>query len=42
VRAPGGDTDQLVIFVLHRGDLADFLPIAQQVARRIAVHAGSR
>jgi acyl-CoA synthetase (AMP-forming)/AMP-acid ligase II len=40
VRAPGADTDQIVIFVLHRGDLADFLPIAQQVARRIAVHAG--
>ncbi|HLQ13681.1 MAG TPA: AMP-binding protein [Steroidobacteraceae bacterium] len=40
VRAPGADTDQLVIFVLHRGELADFLPIAQQVARRIAVHAG--
>jgi len=40
VRAAGADTDQLVIFVLHRGELADFLPIAQQVARRIAVHAG--
>ncbi|HKC17970.1 MAG TPA: non-ribosomal peptide synthetase [Steroidobacteraceae bacterium] len=40
VRAAGADTDELVIFVLHRGDLADFLPIAQQVARRIAVHAG--
>ncbi|HEX9474569.1 MAG TPA: non-ribosomal peptide synthetase [Steroidobacteraceae bacterium] len=40
VRAPGADTDQLVVFVLHRGEVADFLPIAQQVARRIAVHAG--
>ncbi len=40
VRAAGADTDELVIFVLHRGELADFLPIAQQVARRIAVHAG--
>ena len=39
VRAPGADTDQLVVFVLHRGEVADFLPIAQQVARRIAVHA---
>src|SRR5258706_133292 len=40
VRAPGADTDQLVVFVLHRGEVADFLTIAQQVARRIAVHAG--
>jgi acyl-CoA synthetase (AMP-forming)/AMP-acid ligase II/aryl carrier-like protein len=40
VRAPGADTDQLVVFVLHRGEMADFLPIAQRVARRIAVHAG--
>jgi hypothetical protein len=29
-----------VVFVLHRGELADFLPIARQVARRIGAHAG--
>jgi acyl-CoA synthetase (AMP-forming)/AMP-acid ligase II/aryl carrier-like protein len=40
VRAPGAEADQLVAFVLFRGDVADFLPLAQQVARRIGEHAG--
>jgi hypothetical protein len=40
VRAAGAEGDELVIFVLHRGDLADFLPLARQVARRIGEHAG--
>ena len=40
VRAPGAEGDELVVFVLHRGDLAEFLPLARQVARRIGEHAG--
>ena len=40
VRVADADTDQLVVFVLHRGELAEFLPIARQVARRIGEHAG--
>jgi acyl-CoA synthetase (AMP-forming)/AMP-acid ligase II/aryl carrier-like protein len=40
VRAPGAEADQLVAFVLFRGEMPDFLPLAQQVARRIGEHAG--
>ena len=40
VRAAGAESDELVVFVLHRGELADFLPLARQVARRIGEHAG--
>jgi acyl-CoA synthetase (AMP-forming)/AMP-acid ligase II/aryl carrier-like protein len=40
VRAPGAESDQLVVFILHRGELAEFLPLAQRVARRIGEHAG--
>ncbi len=40
VRAAEAEGDELVVFVLHRGELADFLPIARQVARRIGEHAG--
>ena len=40
IRAPGADTDQLVVFVLHRGDMDDFVGLAQQVAHRIGEHAG--
>ena len=40
VRAPGAESDQLVVFVLNRGELAEFLPLAQRVARRIGEHAG--
>jgi acyl-CoA synthetase (AMP-forming)/AMP-acid ligase II/aryl carrier-like protein len=41
IRAPGADTDELVVFILHRGDdMAAFLPVAQQVAHRIGEHAG--
>ncbi len=39
-RPPGADTEQLVIFVLHRGSLADFLPVAREVARLVNEHAG--
>ena len=40
VRAPGAQSDELVVFVLNRGELAEFLPLAQRVARRIGEHAG--
>lgn len=40
VRPRGGQTEQLVVFVLHRGDTADFLPIATEVARLINEQAG--
>ena len=40
VRAPGAESDQLVVFMLNRGELAEFLPLAQRVARRIGEHAG--
>jgi acyl-CoA synthetase (AMP-forming)/AMP-acid ligase II/acyl carrier protein len=39
-RPPGADTEQLVLFVLHRGSLADFLPVAREVARLVNEHAG--
>ena len=40
VRRPAAQTDELVVFVLHRGELADFLPLAAQVARLINEHTG--
>jgi acyl-CoA synthetase (AMP-forming)/AMP-acid ligase II/aryl carrier-like protein len=40
VRPADAESDQLVVFVLHRGELADFLPIAHGVARRLGEHAG--
>jgi len=40
VRPANAESDQLVVFVLHRTELAQFLSIAQQVARRISEHAG--
>jgi acyl-CoA synthetase (AMP-forming)/AMP-acid ligase II/acyl carrier protein len=40
VRPPGAQTDQLVIFVLHRGDMQDFLPLATQVSHLINEQAG--
>ncbi len=40
VRAPGAQTEQLVVFVLHRGAAADFLPVATQVARLINEQTG--
>jgi len=39
-RPPGSDTEQLMLFVLHRGSLADFLPVAREVARLVNEHAG--
>ena len=40
VRRADAATDQLVIFVLHRGDVKDFLPVATQTARLINEHTG--
>ena len=40
VRATAAEGDELVVFILHRGELADFLPLARAVARRIGEHAG--
>ncbi len=40
VRRPAAQTDELVVFVLHRGELVDFLPVATEVARLISEHAG--
>ena len=40
VRPVGAQADELVVFVLHRAGIADFLPIARQVAARIGEHAG--
>ncbi|MGH8267014.1 MAG: non-ribosomal peptide synthetase, partial [Steroidobacteraceae bacterium] len=40
VRARRGETEQLVVFVLHRGSLEDFLPLANQVARLINEQTG--
>jgi acyl-CoA synthetase (AMP-forming)/AMP-acid ligase II/acyl carrier protein len=39
-RRPGGEMDELVVFVLHRGEPAEFLPLATQVARLINEHTG--
>jgi acyl-CoA synthetase (AMP-forming)/AMP-acid ligase II/acyl carrier protein len=39
-RPPAAETDELTIFVLHRGSLADFVPIANEVTRRVNEHAG--
>jgi acyl-CoA synthetase (AMP-forming)/AMP-acid ligase II/acyl carrier protein len=40
VRRPGADSEQLVVFVLHRGSVTEFLPLAAQVSRVINEQAG--
>jgi acyl-CoA synthetase (AMP-forming)/AMP-acid ligase II/acyl carrier protein len=40
VRARGTDTEQLVVFVLHRGGLEEFVPLAAQVTRLINEQTG--
>lgn len=40
VRPPGAETDQLTVFVLHRGDAREFAPIAAEVSRLINEQAG--
>jgi acyl-CoA synthetase (AMP-forming)/AMP-acid ligase II/acyl carrier protein len=39
-RRQGAQSEELVVFVLHRGGLEDFLPLAAQVTRLINEHAG--
>ncbi len=39
-RRAGAQVEQLVLFVLHRGEIAEFLPVATEVARLINAHAG--
>jgi acyl-CoA synthetase (AMP-forming)/AMP-acid ligase II/acyl carrier protein len=39
-RRPGEEVEQLVVFVLHRGEMREFLPVATQVARLINEQAG--
>jgi acyl-CoA synthetase (AMP-forming)/AMP-acid ligase II/acyl carrier protein len=40
VRNPHSPTDELVLFVLHRSDIADFLPIATKAVHLVNEHAG--
>jgi acyl-CoA synthetase (AMP-forming)/AMP-acid ligase II/aryl carrier-like protein len=40
VRPPGAEGDQLTVFVLHRGDAADFAPLAATISRLINEQAG--
>jgi len=40
VRPPGAETDQLTVFVLHRGEAAEFAPLAAAIARLINEQAG--
>jgi acyl-CoA synthetase (AMP-forming)/AMP-acid ligase II/aryl carrier-like protein len=40
VRPPGAETDQLTVFVLHRGDAREFAPVAAEVSRLINEQAG--
>ena len=40
VQAPGSSSDELVLFVLHRGSMADFVPLATRAAHLVNEHAG--
>jgi acyl-CoA synthetase (AMP-forming)/AMP-acid ligase II/aryl carrier-like protein len=40
VAAPGSQGEELVVFVLHRGSMQDFLPTAAAVSRLINEHTG--
>jgi acyl-CoA synthetase (AMP-forming)/AMP-acid ligase II/aryl carrier-like protein len=40
IRPKHGSTDDLIIFVLHRMDMPEFLPIATQIARLVNEHTG--
>ncbi|HEX8782200.1 MAG TPA: AMP-binding protein, partial [Steroidobacteraceae bacterium] len=40
VRPRGAEVEQLVVFVLHRGSLEDFVPLARQVTRLINEQTG--
>jgi acyl-CoA synthetase (AMP-forming)/AMP-acid ligase II/acyl carrier protein len=40
VRPKGASTDDLILFVLHRMDMKEFLPLSTQVARLVNEHTG--
>ena len=40
VRPPGAEAEQLVLFILHRGPVEDFLPLATRAARLINEQTG--
>jgi acyl-CoA synthetase (AMP-forming)/AMP-acid ligase II/aryl carrier-like protein len=40
VRAKGASTDDLILFVLHRMDMKEFLPIASMLTRLVNEHTG--
>jgi acyl-CoA synthetase (AMP-forming)/AMP-acid ligase II/acyl carrier protein len=40
VAKPGAQTEELIVFVLHRGSMAEFLPTAAAVSRLINEHTG--
>jgi acyl-CoA synthetase (AMP-forming)/AMP-acid ligase II/acyl carrier protein len=40
VRPAAAQTDLIIVFVLHRGELQDFLPVANEVAKLINEHTG--
>ena len=40
VRAKGASTDDLILFVLHRMDMKEFLPITSQLTRLVNEHTG--
>ncbi len=40
VRAKGASTDELILFVLHRMEMKEFLPIAAQLGRLVNEHTG--
>ena len=39
-RPAGAETDELTFFILHRGSLEEFLPLAAEVTRLVNEHAG--
>ena len=40
VRNPDSPTDELVLFVTHKGDIADFVPVAAHAVQLVNEHAG--
>jgi acyl-CoA synthetase (AMP-forming)/AMP-acid ligase II/aryl carrier-like protein len=40
VRPKGASTDDLIIFVLHRMDMTEFMPLANEVTRLVNEHTG--
>ncbi len=40
VRPADAQTDHIIVFVLHRGEIKDFLPVANEVSKLINEHTG--